>query len=212
MLLATLPPSMAWLRASVGSTDRMLRSCSGSGWRPESPAPLPRPGQQVVLRSVSNGSAQSTAPLDNDSLELPQLRAAAPDGGSRSPVAAAAAPPRHQLVALRPTPFRALADDHSDVETAGMWRTDELRPTPSRALADDHSDPDTGACQIPSHIVVHQDSEASTCGFQVAACRYLLHAASLVIRACAGTLTPVQTVTRANCSAETACACAPSCP
>ena len=117
IMLPTPLLSVALLLASVESTERMPHSCSGSGWRPESPAPLPRPGQQVVLRSVSNGSAQSAAQED-DSSEVPSLRAALPDAGSRSP-AAAPAPQPQQLVALRPTPSRALADDHSDSEGAG---------------------------------------------------------------------------------------------
>lgn len=68
------------------------------------------------MRSVSNGSAESTA-LEEDTLQLPTLRTAPSEGGLRS--LPAAPPPQHQLVELRPTPSRALPDEHSDSDSVG---------------------------------------------------------------------------------------------
>ena len=53
-----------WQDAAAGSPASPQRlsaspSRSGAGWRPESPAPLPRPEHEVVLRAVSSETAAS---------------------------------------------------------------------------------------------------------------------------------------------------------
>ena len=51
----TVPTAPHGVDARIADCCRV--SCSGSGRRPQSPAPLPRPGQQVTLRNVSSESA-----------------------------------------------------------------------------------------------------------------------------------------------------------